>query len=282
MALTADETQFIQGVSAGTGIDPRVLVAWIQSEGHPGDMYHNYMNIQTPTAASLGVPTSGTAAANTAEFSDVQTGIDATVKEIKSLGLSHLAHETPRQEITQIAASPWASSHYGGPGGPRLQSVFAGIFGGQAGLDSAYQSPSSSYQVGSTATTGSAADAGSVDITGSGGGPSVARAVSGLVSNPFKFLTSWRFVEVVGGFLLLLVGVALLARQFGLSVPTPMGAAAGAASDTFNFEPGEAQHYSAQPTSRPRKAKMQSYTLPADRPASRSTRTPVMSDSIPY
>jgi hypothetical protein len=58
-----------------------------------------------------------------------------------------------------------------------------------------------------------------------------------LVSNPLKtaeaffaFVTSWRFAEVIGGALLLLVGVALLGKQFGLSVPLPPGAAQAAAA----------------------------------------------------
>ncbi len=279
--------QFLQGVSAATGIDPRVLAAWVRSEGHPGDLYHNYLNIQTATAQSLGAPTVGTAAAGTAEFGTVQIGIDATVREIQSLGLNHLANQTPRAEITSIAASPWASSHYGGPGGPNLANVFAGLFGGQAGLDSPYQGATTAVGVASTVGTGSAADRGSVDITGSGGGPSVKGALSGVtdwLESPFKFLTSWRFAEVVGGALLMLVGLVLVARQFGVGVPNlpgPAGAATNAAESTFQFQPGERAYSAAQTTSRQRRPRMESYTLDADRPAARSS-SPAMSEAIPY
>jgi hypothetical protein len=43
----------------------------------------------------------------------------------------------------------------------------------------------------------------------------------GSIGKFFQFITSWRFVEVLGGFLLLLLGLALLGRQFGLN-PAPM------------------------------------------------------------
>jgi hypothetical protein len=48
----------------------------------------------------------------------------------------------------------------------------------------------------------------------------------------YDFLTSWRFVELVGGFLLLLAGLYLLAKQFGATalVPGPAGAATKAAA----------------------------------------------------
>lgn len=49
--------------------------------------------------------------------------------------------------------------------------------------------------------------------------PADIRSVGGLIS----FVTSWRFAEIVGGFVLLVVGLILLGRQFGVSAP---GAAA--------------------------------------------------------
>lgn len=289
MPLSPDQAQFVQGVAAQTGIDPRVLIAWGAGEGHPGDLYHNYMNITATTARSLGVPVSGVAAANTAEFPDVQTGIDATVKEIRSLGLASLAHKTPRQEIAAIAASPWASSHYGGPGGPNLQATFASLFGGSSSLDTPWQPPSSATGIAGAVGTGSAADAGSVDITGSGGGPSVAgagKAVADAALGPIhsvegliKFVTSWRFAEIVGGFLLLIVGLVLLGRQLGVNVPAPgpfgrsASRAQAGADSTFAFEPGEQAHRARQASRRTSRQGSTSggrklHTLPADRPAS--------------
>ena len=62
-------------------------------------------------------------------------------------------------------------------------------------------------------------------------------AAAGDVLHPFKsfeaffdFITSWRFVELVGGSLLVLLGLYLVARQFGANaaLPTPVQAAGGA------------------------------------------------------
>lgn len=44
----------------------------------------------------------------------------------------------------------------------------------------------------------------------------------------FAFVTSWRFAEVLGGFFLLLLGLVLLGRQFGLRTPAPGPLAAAA------------------------------------------------------
>ncbi len=97
------------------------------------------------------------------------------------------------------------------------------------------------------------------------------------------FLTSWRFAEVVGGFLLLIVGLILLGRHFGIRppVPGPIGAAATGVDSTFQFAPGERDYAASQPTSRPARARTERVSLPADRPAARrpAVRT---ADSVPY
>lgn len=207
--ISADEKAYVAGVSAATGIDPRVLIAWIASEGHPGDMYHNYMNITASTARSRGIPIVGQTIPYdnpTAEFSDVQTGIRAAVTEMNALGLGNLSGETPREQISAIAASPWASSHYGGPGGPNLVSAFSNLFGSSA-LTSPGQGSSgaAAIAVGAAPFPTKIGDA--------------RNALEGALKSPWEFVTSWRFAEVLGGALLLLVGVVLLARQFGVAVP---------------------------------------------------------------
>jgi hypothetical protein len=245
MATSPNEVEFVKGVAQSTGLDPDVLYAWIASEGHPGDLYNNYLNIASATARSLGEPTVGTAAASTAEFGSVQVGIDATVKEIRSLGIDKAAGQAPSGQINQIAASPWASSHYGGPGGPNLANVFRSMFPGRFGV----AEPSIVNPPGPSIT-----DVGANIKTGAGDVASAAGNVLGFPERAFQFLTSWRFAEIVGGFLLLIVGLILLGRQFGLSMPrTPFD-----------------RYASAQPTSRegtPRRTT--SYTLEADRPAPR-------------
>jgi hypothetical protein len=236
------------------------------------------------------VPTVGTAAANTAEFGNVQTGIDATVREIKNLGLTSLAHETPQTEISQIAASPWASSHYGGPGGPNLANTFSSIFT-SAGLTTAWSPPSGAVAIANTVGSGSAADAGSYtlgnayqayDTTLGYGQPSLQKdvaqplqtavgAVPAAISSTtdaLKFLTSWRFAEIVGGSLLLLVGLILVGRSLGISAPqTPASKLADYAER--------------QPTSREAPTRMQSHTLEVDKPRARRPRSTDYGD-VPY
>jgi hypothetical protein len=251
--LSQDELTFVAGVSTQTGIDPRVLLTWIKGEGSPGDQVHNYMNITASTArynaSRFGSPqpSGETIPTNnpTAEFASVQDGIAATVAEIRSLGLTRFKGETPRQEIADIAATNWASSHYGGPGGPNLQRDFAGLFG-SAALDSSYQSGSRLQSFAVQLNRGVMGDitsgAGALVDTGLGALtliPGVNASAVGLpntpgaqqqaaswlktkLGDPFAFFTSWRFAEVVGGALLLLVGLVLLGRQFGARSPVPV------------------------------------------------------------
>lgn len=76
----------------------------------------------------------------------------------------------------------------------------------------------------------------------------------------FEFITSWRFAEVVGGFLLLIVGLVLLGRQFGLSLPSgPLPA-----------------------TSVERRTQMVSHTLEADRPAPRRPSAALDYGEVPF
>src|SRR5215469_17306924 len=47
--LNNDETQFIVGISEGTGVDPRVVAAWVYQEGafrSGGTGGHNYLNVK--------------------------------------------------------------------------------------------------------------------------------------------------------------------------------------------------------------------------------------------
>ena len=212
--LTTDfnRLSYADTVAALTGLDPRVVFAWQSAEGHPGDEpgYSNYMNIQSATANSLGIPITGTGPAGTVMLSNIGVGEKAAVAEIKSLGLGSEKGKTPAQQISDIAASPWASSHYGGPGGPNLQADFSNIFGAAA--------------LGGPPQTGSA-------------GTSVAGSVAGAVTAPissvtdalgsaFTFLFSYRFLEILGGGALILVGLYILAQQLkssalGQAVPLP-------------------------------------------------------------
>jgi hypothetical protein len=191
--------QFARAVSAGTGIDARVIAAQAIAEGHPGDTAYNYLNIAAPTASSLGYPPSAVLAANTAGFKNLQTGIDATIAEFKSpaIGLNHEAGKSIAQQISDIANSPWAGGHYthSGQPGSDLTRIYTSEFGAPTGK----------------ATQSS----GGTSAGAQSGGGGILGAIGGLFSGPekfFKFLTSWRFAELVGGLALLLVGLAILAR----------------------------------------------------------------------
>lgn len=230
---SAEEATWANAVAKQTGLDPRVLIAWQRAEGHPGDTAFNYLNIQTQTAQAVGVRPSGTLAADTAAFGSVQDGIAATVREIQALGLTHESGKTPAQQIADIAASPWASSHYGGPGGPNLARDFAALFGAKA-----LGSPARpGTQISSTGSAGTGV-LGSGSLIG-GAAHDVGSALS-FPERAFNFLTSWRFAELLGGVLLLAIGLYLLGRQFGVAVPTPtpLKTAGGLADGTFQAPPG--------------------------------------------
>lgn len=93
----------------------------------------------------------------------------------------------------------------------------------------------------------------------------------------FAFLTSWRFAEIVGGIILLVVGLFLVGRALGVSVPVgPLGSAASSAADNA---PGPISQ-------QPRRVKRQAgFTLPVDRKPARGSPGSAMlaeGDSLPY
>jgi hypothetical protein len=125
-----------------------------------------------------------------------------------------------------------------------------------------------------------------VPLPGSGpANPGPQQAVPGsALGNPFsslsdliKFVTSWRFAEIVGGILLLIVGLFLVGRSLGVSVPVgPLASPAGSAADAA---PGP---ISAQPRRTQRRA---GFTLDADRKPARGNPGSAMlakGDSLPY
>lgn len=203
----AERAQFANAVASQTGLDPRVVSAWAQEEtgGHPYGGFHNWLNLRPYP----GDPYSGVSPGNFEEYSSLNDAVAATVRRLNqpfAAGIRSSAGQSPASQISAIAASGWDAGHYGGAGGPRLRSVFDSLWG--------------------HAAEGKAVPAGST-VGPQGPGEGVAGpggAVGGIardLSAPFRFLTSWRLWEVVGGFLLLLIGLYLLGRQFGL--PNALG-----------------------------------------------------------
>lgn len=236
MALDSKEAQFVESVSAQTGIDPRVLVAWITEEGAnaPGGTGgYNYLNLK-PYPGDI---YSSVSPGGFEQFSSVLTAVEATVRRLQQPFASPIlkaaqARATPQQEIAAIASTGWDQSNYGGFGsGPNLQNEFGQLFGGQAGLTSSYQGPGTAVQVAETAGTGSATIPG---ITGSYSLQSLAGDTSKAASSVYNStvgalsgIWGWilshleRLGLLLAGALLVILGVVLVARDAGVSVPVP-------------------------------------------------------------
>jgi len=204
-------------LAKAVGLDPRVAYAWEKAEGDPGDLpgYYNYMNIKTTTASSLGIPTVGTGPAGTAKFANVGIGESAAIAEITSpaIGIRNEKGKSIAQQISDIAASPWASSHYGGPGGPNLLADFQRMYPG--------------VDVGSSSQTPLPAAGGGKDASQTAAPNPLAPITDALssVTDAFKFIFSYRFLEILGGGVLILLGLYIVARQFQQTFlpPDPLG-----------------------------------------------------------
>jgi hypothetical protein len=243
MGLSADAAAFVTGVSNATGIDPRVLVAWIQAEGAyapNGTKGYNFLNLRPYAASDVGVV--GVTSGNFDQFGSVQSAVDSTVARLRQPFARPIlqgaqAQVSPGQEIALIASTGWDSGHYGGSGGVKLRQIFASIFGA-GGLTDKYQGPGTAAAVASTAGTGSAADKGSYDAGNAAHDTAAAaKAVVSPITAVADFLgklTDPAFLlragEVVAGAVLVMVGGYLLAKQVGLSasIPTPVRAASAA------------------------------------------------------
>lgn len=196
---------FANEVASAEGLDPRVVYAWEKAEGHPGDLpgYFNYLNIAAATAAFNRDPISGVGPAGTAKFGSLTRGVTAAEHEIEALGLGQMQGLSPAQQIARIAASGWASSHYGGPGGPNLLADFEHLYG-----------------------KGAAGKADNTPLPSAGGGASGAQTkldIGGWLGSLFDFLKGYalRVAEVVGGGVLIVAGLFILARGAGVA-PVPV------------------------------------------------------------
>lgn len=255
--LDTNAAKFVVGVSTATGIDPRVVVAWVVQEGAyapNGTGHFNYLNLR-PVA---GDKNTGVSPGGYETFTNVNDAIYSTVKRIKSNhAISATAHSkpTPREQIKAISASSWATSHYGPPGHPgeNLYNRFAGIFGGAKGLDDSYVGPAQAGPIAATANTGSAADAGSYDSGNAAHDAArAAEAAANKILGPFKSIAdlihwiggNWdRIFLVMGGAVLVIIALIYLTKsQMGKMMgggaaagpPTPQQAAAS------NMSPNEA------------------------------------------
>ena len=286
--VTMDSAQaradFMAAIAKDSGLDPRVVWAWIQQEGSykgNGVGGWNYLNVR-PVSGDKHV---GVSSGNFALFGNEQDAIATTVNVLHQSNMRSIldaahADDTAGQEIAAIGASPW------GTGATQFRNTYASIFGA-ASLNDEWHNDFDHL-------------AALAKATGVGDSPSIIDRATGAITSPitnaadaagaafgkaFDFATSWRLAEVVGGFILLVVGLVLLGRHFGMRppAPAPVNSAADTAASTFAFEPGHAAYASSQRSSRQGtgRRRTRSVVLEADRPApSRGSSGP--GDEIPF
>ncbi len=209
MAGTLDQNEgtFVRMVRNATGIDQRVIIAWMAEEGAfsdnptPGFNYLNIMPVQGDKHVAI-------EKGKFAGFSNVQDAALATIHVIKQKNMNTILHTaslrpTPRQQITAIGNSPWGTK------GDELQKVFATLF--PNALDSPWLH----------ADIAGDFKADAADWT-SATGVSTTKEVANAFINPFKDIISainWVFGNwdrvflVIGGGVGILVAIILLAKS---------------------------------------------------------------------
>lgn len=122
MALTPNQQTYAQIVAQDTGLDLRVVQAWVASEGpgrndSSGAGTFNFLNI-----GGAGSPRN---------YSSVQAGADAAGSLIRQspyyAGIRQSVGQDPASQITAIASSAWAAPTYYGNGG-NLANTFNSMF----------------------------------------------------------------------------------------------------------------------------------------------------------
>lgn len=267
MTIKKETAQFYAAVADATGIDPRVELAWQQAEGAPGYTANNPFNIMASTAQGLGYRDVSTLAGGVAGFKTAAEGEAATIAEIRAAGLAHEKGKTAGTEIADIGASHWGTNP------TTLLGAFRDIWG-QGSEKTVYSGQFTEPYIVTAlteATAGSAADITSGGITGDVPPiPDVTNIAGGLtgavegIASAFEFIFSIRFLEVLGGLVLLAVGLSILSRQLGgpaipapvpsfLSPPRPSGQGGDSPEALFEYEPGASRAPAPIPISRARK-----------------------------
>lgn len=228
---------FVVNVSQQTGIDPRVLVSWIQQEGaqaQNGTGGYNYLNLR-PAKGDVGV--SAVTSGGFDNFQSVDAAVQSTVNRLNNpfarpILAAAKAKATPQQTIAVIASTGWDALNYGGPGGPNLQNTFAQ----QWGKDSLTKAPFPPGKINVTPnffgqSLNPATPAPKKDYGDPKNSPLLPPTSIGSFLGMLSSADFWlRVGQVVGGAILLGMGLFLLMKQIGLAAPTtPLGALAAAA-----------------------------------------------------
>jgi hypothetical protein len=270
MAVTQQEIQNIVDDARANGLDPLALLAVANQEGLGGGIGDNNTSFG-PFQLHYGGAYPATAPHSSPQASQAwawsPAGIQYAINSIASVARGQTGPTAISSTVTGFER----------PANPQAEiSGALNTYDSLKGLGSPLIGPGGQLQTGAlgvieSAGTGSAADKGSTDITGSGGGPSVLGGVLGpihTVEDLIRFVTSWRFAEIVGGSLLLLVGLILVGRSLGISAPqTPASKLADYAER--------------QPTSREAPTRMQSHTLEVDKPRPKPVR-PADYGEVPF
>lgn len=143
-SFTGGQKRFIRSLAARTGLNQRVIAAWVFSEmnggaarGYEKKGYYNWLNIGHTDSGNLGLTGSKVwrnperAAGATADFlRGKRFGPGPGIKKIIKY-----AGRSPEKQISAIANSGWASSSY--EKGNVLRSIYRGLGGQFSGQPSA-------------------------------------------------------------------------------------------------------------------------------------------------
>jgi len=205
--FNADQGIFLSTVSAHTGIDPTVVLAWMGQEGafsgkESGKF--NYLNIMGPNGP-VSYPNSGAAAT-------------ATINLLHQSNMGMIVHTaqtkpTPAEEINAIASSPWDTGHYGGKGGPTLVATYESYFG-KGSSTHPYHSPSTSSTL--IQSAGGTQGGDSTDTILPVTGPPIGFANPfASIGDFFRWLGgNWdRVLFVTGGMILIILAIVIFMKQ---------------------------------------------------------------------
>lgn len=237
---------FIARVAQLTGLDPKVVTAWVKAEGAyapNGTGGYNFLNIRTSKSYS-GVPLAGTTSKGFAQFYNANDAATETAHWINSMpnysGIRASTKVGPKSQLAAIAGSPWDAGHYGG--GKNLYNDYASITKpGSSWWSTAGKIAGDILQ---TATPGgliSGAGGLAHDIPGVGSIPGVSTAASiisapqtiandigkviGFVFNPADWL---RIGYIIGGGVFVIGGLFILAKSVGATnVQSALGGSSG-------------------------------------------------------
>lgn len=230
---TAEE-QYIAERARSYGLDPQAVLAVAAHEGvtlpaEVGDQGTSFGPWQLHAGGALPQQIWQEGPAASRAWADSQAGIDYALRRMASVAAGQTGaqavesivyrFERPANPASEATAAIETYRQGGGPStSPQLGKPLTGGLGSIPGLS----------WLGKTVNPNPAimgANIGS-DIAGGLGLGGIQSALT-FPERAYNFLTSWRFVEVLGGFLLLLLGLYLLGRQFGINAPIPGVAAVG-------------------------------------------------------